>query len=168
MSTGLETRPSATTYDVEKLVGMAWRGQIRVPHFQRDFRWGREDVIRLFDSIVKGYPVGSLLLWVRPATEQTLTLGTLRIDAPRMDQSLWVVDGQQRITSLANALHEEGARETRFALAYDLRTENSFPGHPLKIHPSSRCPFCSICAGSCGGSPSTRRSPPSFRTRHST
>ncbi|MEU9830287.1 DUF262 domain-containing protein [Streptosporangium sp. NPDC048047] len=127
MSTGLETRPSATTYDVEKLVGMAWRGQIRVPHFQRDFRWGREDVIRLFDSIVKGYPVGSLLLWVRPAAEQTLTLGTLSIDAPRMDQSLWVVDGQQRITSLANALHEEGARETRFALAYDLRTEKFVP-----------------------------------------
>ncbi|MBB2909617.1 hypothetical protein FHS43_000863 [Streptosporangium becharense] len=127
MSSGLDTRPSATTYDVEKLVGMAWRGQIRVPHFQRDFRWGREDVIRLFDSIVKGYPVGSLLLWVRPAAEQILTLGALRIEAPRMDPSLWVVDGQQRITSLANALHEEGGRDPRFALAYDLRNERFIP-----------------------------------------
>lgn len=135
MSTGLDTRPSATTYDVEKLVGMAWRGQIRVPHFQRDFRWGREDVIRLFDSIVKGYPVGSLLLWVRPAVEQTLTLGTLQIESPRMDQSLWVVDGQQRITSLANALHEDGARESRFALAYDLRNERFVP------RPSAEDPY---------------------------
>src|SRR5437868_3613637 len=121
MSTGLDTRPSATTYDVERLVEMAWQGQIRVPHFQRDFRWGREDVMRLFDSIVKGYPVGSLLLWLRPAPAQALTLGSLRIDAPRLDQALWVVDGQQRVTSLANALHEDGARESRFALAYDLR-----------------------------------------------
>lgn len=127
MSTGLDTRPSATTYDVEKLVGMAWRGQIRVPHFQRDFRWGREDVIRLFDSIVKGYPVGSLLLWVRPASKQKLTLGALRIEAPRLDQSLWVVDGQQRITSLANALHEDGARDSRFALSYDLRNARFVP-----------------------------------------
>ncbi|GAA3833723.1 hypothetical protein GCM10022226_63860 [Sphaerisporangium flaviroseum] len=47
MSNGLDTRPSATTYDVERLVSMAWQGKVRVPHFQRDFRWGREDVIRL-------------------------------------------------------------------------------------------------------------------------
>ncbi|MEU4829705.1 DUF262 domain-containing protein [Streptosporangium sp. NPDC023615] len=127
MSTGLDTRPSATTYDVEKLVGMIWRGQIRVPHFQRDFRWGREDVIRLFDSIVRGYPVGSLLLWLRPAAKQVLTLGALKIEAPSLDQSLWVVDGQQRIISLANALHEDGARDPRFALSYDLGEERFVP-----------------------------------------
>ncbi|GAA3441698.1 DUF262 domain-containing protein [Planomonospora venezuelensis] len=127
MSTGLGTRPSATTYDVEKLVGMAWQGQIRVPHFQRGLRWGREDVIRLFDSIIKGYPIGSLLLWVRPAAAQRITFGALRINAPRLDHSLWVVDGQQRVTSLANALHEDAARDPRFALAYDLREEKLAP-----------------------------------------
>jgi hypothetical protein len=127
MSTGLGTRPSATTYDVEKLVGMAWQGQIRVPHFQRELRWGREDVIRLFDSIVKGYPIGSLLLWVRRAAPETITLGALHIEAPKLDQSLWVVDGQQRVTSLANALHEAAARDPRFALAYDLREEEFVP-----------------------------------------
>ncbi len=31
-----------------------------------------------------------------------------------------MVDGQQRITSLANALHEDGAADPRFSLAYDL------------------------------------------------
>jgi len=81
MNTGLDTRPSAATYEMEKLVGMAWRGQIRVPHFQRDFRWNREDVVRLFDSIVKGFPVGSLLLWVRPAPAKRISLGALQIDA---------------------------------------------------------------------------------------
>lgn len=60
MSTdGLETQPSATTYDMVDLVAEAWRGRVRVPHFQRDFRWGRKDVIRLFDSIVRGFPIGS-------------------------------------------------------------------------------------------------------------
>ncbi|MGH8907619.1 MAG: DUF262 domain-containing protein [Egibacteraceae bacterium] len=108
MSTGLDMRVSATTYDLEDLVTEAWAGRIRVPHFQRDFRWTRRDVIRLFDSIVKGYPIGSLLLWVRPAEAQRIRLGALEIDAPRMEQALWVVDGQQRITSLANALHEGG------------------------------------------------------------
>lgn len=105
MSTGLDMRVSATTYDLEDLVTDAWEGRIRVPHFQRDFRWTLQDVIRLFDSIVKGYPVGSLLLWVREADAQRIRLGALDIDAPQVQQALWVVDGQQRITSLANALH---------------------------------------------------------------
>lgn len=81
------------------------------------------DVIRLFDSIVKRYPVGSLLLWRRPAPAQRLTLGALRIEAPQIDQALWVVDGQQRVTSLANALHPDGAGDTRFNLGYDVRDD---------------------------------------------
>ena len=121
MSSGLETRPGATTIDLDDLVELAWSGRIRVPHFQRDFRWTRTDVIRLFDSIVKRYPVGSLLLWRRPAVEQRVPLGVLSIDAPAVDQALWVVDGQQRIVSLANALHDDGATDPRFALAYDVQ-----------------------------------------------
>jgi hypothetical protein len=123
MSSGLETRPGATTLDLDDLVELAWSGQIRVPHFQRNFRWTRQDVIRLFDSIVKRYPVGSLLLWRRPAPAQQLTLGELRIDAPQVDHALWVVDGQQRVTSLANALHPDGARDPRFDLGYDVRDD---------------------------------------------
>ncbi|MGW0545620.1 DUF262 domain-containing protein, partial [Streptomyces griseoincarnatus] len=122
MSSGLDTQPSATAFDLEDLVAQAWRGYIRVPHFQRDFRWGRQDVARLFDSIAKGYPVGSLLLWVRPAPKQIVRLGELEIKAPEVDRSFWVVDGQQRVTSLANALHPDGGRDPRFALAYDLRS----------------------------------------------
>lgn len=122
MSSGLDTRPGATTVELDDLVSLAWTGRIRVPHFQRDFRWTREDVIRLFDSIVKGYPVGSLLLWRRPAAARRVRLGALSINAPAVDQALWVVDGQQRITSLANVLHDEGTADPRFALAYDVRT----------------------------------------------
>ncbi|MCE7004933.1 DUF262 domain-containing protein [Kibdelosporangium philippinense] len=116
---GLDTQPSATTYDLDDLIANAWRGRIRVPHFQRDFRWSTQDVIRLFDSIVKGYPIGSLLLWVRKSPATRLTLGRLSMDAPAFEESLWVVDGQQRITSLANALHPEGHLYTPFSIYYD-------------------------------------------------
>lgn len=134
MSTGPDARPNATSYDVEGLVAEAWAGRIRVPRFQRDFRWGRQDVIRLFDSILRGYPIGSLLLWVRPAPAQDLTLGTLDVSAPALETALWVVDGQQRLTSLANALHESGARDPRFALAYDLRNR-TVGGRPSQHSP---------------------------------
>lgn len=122
MATGIDSQSRAGTLDVEELVGLAWTGRIRVPHFQRDFRWGWEDVRRLFDSIAKGYPIGSLLLWVRPAPAQMLQLGALQIEAEKATEALWVVDGQQRITSLANALHPDGARDSRFALSYNIST----------------------------------------------
>ncbi|MGC4771118.1 DUF262 domain-containing protein [Micromonospora sp. DT44] len=131
---GLDTQPSAKTYDLEDLISEAWNGGIRVPHFQRDFRWGQQDVIRLFDSIVRGYPVGSLLLWVRRSPAQKIALGVLEIDAPSTDNALWVVDGQQRITSLANALHPEGNRHPPFNIFYDL-VDRDFVPPPLVDDP---------------------------------
>lgn len=35
MSGGLDTQPTATTLDVERLARRAWEGRIRIPHFQR-------------------------------------------------------------------------------------------------------------------------------------
>jgi Protein of unknown function DUF262 len=127
MSAGLDTKPKATTLELEELTTLAWAGAIRVPHFQRPLRWQRGDVIRLFDSIVRGYPVGSFLLWRRPAPAENLQLGALRIAAPAVSNALWVVDGQQRIISLANALHPDGLSDPRFALAYDLKMEQFVP-----------------------------------------
>ncbi|WP_328915364.1 MULTISPECIES: DUF262 domain-containing protein [unclassified Streptomyces] len=129
---GLDTQPSADTYELDDLIPRAWAGQVRVPHFQRSFRWGTDDVLRLFDSIVRGYPIGSLLLWVRHSPAGRITLGALSIDAQESENALWVVDGQQRITSLANALHPEGNLHAPFNVFYDL-AEKSFiarPAHP--------------------------------------
>lgn len=39
------------------------KGLIQVPAFQRDFVWNNEKKLDLFDSIKKGYPIGSILLW---------------------------------------------------------------------------------------------------------
>lgn len=134
MPTRLDARPSARTFDVEELVSMAWGGLIRVPHFQRDFRWALDDVRKLFDSMLKGYPIGSLLLWTRQAPAQTLQLGALTIEAKESTDSLWVVDGQQRLTSMANALHPDAQRDSRFALSYELETGN-FVKSPQAEHP---------------------------------
>lgn len=127
MSGGLGTRPMATTIAVEQLAQWTWLGRIRIPHFQRPLRWQRDDVIKLFDSILRGYPVGSLLLWKRPADAEVVQLGALRIDAPALTDARWVVDGQQRITALANALHPDGQSDERFRISYDLRKKAFVP-----------------------------------------
>ncbi|HZH38994.1 MAG TPA: DUF262 domain-containing protein, partial [Bacillales bacterium] len=38
-------------------------GKYKIPVFQRDFVWKQSQMIDLFDSILKGYPIGSLLFW---------------------------------------------------------------------------------------------------------
>jgi hypothetical protein len=133
---------AARTFDLAELVDLARDGRIRVPHFQRDFRWESKDVRRLFDSIIKGYPIGSLLLWRRPAPEDKIRLGALTLDVPARQDALWVVDGQQRLTSLVNALSTEAADDPRFTLSFDLRKMN-FSG-PRSVDPGTSLPLPSI------------------------
>lgn len=66
--------------------------------------------------------MGSLLLWKRPAEAARLRIGALDVDAPEVPDALWVVDGQQRITSLVNAVDPDGGRDRRFALGCSLKT----------------------------------------------
>lgn len=56
----LEKPPQAFSLTVRKILGKVLAGEIRVPDFQRPLRWKSPDVVKLFDSILKGYPIGSL------------------------------------------------------------------------------------------------------------
>lgn len=78
------------------------RGQIKIPQFQRDFVWGIQKSAALIDSIVKGYPVGTFIFW---ATKERLRhvrdIGSENLPPPREGETAaYVLDGQQRITSL--------------------------------------------------------------------
>jgi uncharacterized protein with ParB-like and HNH nuclease domain len=39
------------------------KGLIQIPAFQRDFVWSNNDRKDLFDSLKKGYPIGSIIFW---------------------------------------------------------------------------------------------------------
>ncbi|MEO3859390.1 DUF262 domain-containing protein [Acrocarpospora sp. B8E8] len=114
-------RLQATSIRPSDLVGLARVGRIRMPVFQRSYRWDRSDVVHLFDSILRGYPIGNLLLWQRPAVAGTVVIGHLSIAAPAVGDAYWVVDGQQRITSLVGALSAtEETVDPRFRIYFDL------------------------------------------------
>lgn len=95
--TGLKTDIGA----VEDLVHRVKRGSIRIPPPQSGLRWGSEDVLKLFDSIYRGYPIGSLILQQGEATAATVTFGPIKVEAPETTSARWVIDGQQRLVSLA-------------------------------------------------------------------
>lgn len=116
-----QSRPEAKVFKVEDLVRHARAGRIRVPPFQRNFKWKREDVEKLIDSIVRGYPIGTLLLWSKAAPATQAMLGDLAFDVNEQTQAWFVVDGQQRLVSLVTTLLPGLARPEKFDLYFDLR-----------------------------------------------
>nr|WP_311152836.1 DUF262 domain-containing protein [uncultured Actinomyces sp.] len=118
---------SSQSYSIAQLRSLVKAGRLRVPQFQRSFRWEKQDVLNLIDSVLRGYPIGSLLLWKREAGAGHLRIGALDVDAGSLPEALWVVDGQQRITSLVNVVDPEGARDSRFSLGYSLGEQKVIP-----------------------------------------
>lgn len=116
-------RLEASSFSVEHLLGRVRAGEVRVPSFQRRFKWTRSDVEKLVDSIHRSYPIGTLLLWKRPGPAERLVLGDLAFDVASSDSVLWVVDGQQRLTSLANVLLTDSPG-ARFDVAFDPLTSS--------------------------------------------
>ena len=102
-ATALETK----TYSVAKLLELIRTGKMRVPYFQRRFRWQDEDRRLLFDSLQKGFPAGTLLLAQGAAPAEHVVLGGFTADVGEVKDALWVVDGQQRLSTLAMALLDE-------------------------------------------------------------
>lgn len=117
-------RSGSVSYSIPDLVELASDGKIRVPTFQRQFVWRRSDILDLFDSIYRGFPVGTLLLWQHEALSAEIALGPIKLRAPRDDRALWVVDGQQRITTLFAALNSgPAAADEQFEVYFDLATQ---------------------------------------------
>lgn len=100
----LDRAPEARTETVANLVHLAHAGRIRVPRFQRRLNWEAKDVTTLFDSIYRGLPIGSLLMWKKPASAGLVSFGPVSFHATQTAEGWWVVDGQQRVTSLAASL----------------------------------------------------------------
>ena len=88
-----------------KLVERVAAGKVRVPRFQRAFVWNQPDLIALLDSVRRGFPIGSILVWdTEKGIQSTPRIGPLEI-SPSPDGSVgYLLDGQQRVSTLAGTL----------------------------------------------------------------
>ena len=88
-----------------RLVERVAAGKIRVPKFQRDFVWNQPDLSALLDSVRRGFPIGSILVWdTEKGIQSTPRIGPLGIQ-PSPDGSVgYLLDGQQRVSTLAGTL----------------------------------------------------------------
>jgi hypothetical protein len=111
----MATPARADRITVEDLLKWAREGRLRVPRFQRALRWDADDKWKLLDSMERGYPIGTLLLWKRAASTNDIGSPLPRGPDPPLQGDVYlVVDGQQRITTLweALALAPEAGRPT--------------------------------------------------------
>ena len=83
--------------------------KLESPSFQRGFVWEPEKVAFFIDSLYKGYPIGSLLFWrTNIRLENERQLGNYSLPEPTKGYPLdYVLDGQQRITSIFSVFQTE-------------------------------------------------------------
>ena len=88
-----------------RLVERVAAGKIRVPRFQRPFVWRQGDLHQLLDSVLHGFPIGSILVWdTQDAIETTERVGPVELDARPYGLVSYLLDGQQRVSTLVGTL----------------------------------------------------------------
>jgi hypothetical protein len=77
---------------------------IRLPDFQRDFRWKLSDINELLVSMLNGYPIGTFLFWRREEENDSIPSRSFeKVNKNGKEASkttALVLDGQQRLSSL--------------------------------------------------------------------
>lgn len=84
------------SYELSQLLGDIALGKLALPELQRPFVWNKTAVRDLLDSMYRGFPVGYLMLW--NATEVDSKI--IGVDGKQHTPTEFIVDGQQRLTSL--------------------------------------------------------------------
>lgn len=93
-------------YTISSLVDMYKRGELRLPEIQRHYVWRATRVRDLFDSLYRGYPSGSILMWETDEPVQTRDAAISQSPTAFAGRKL-LLDGQQRLTSLTSVLNGE-------------------------------------------------------------
>lgn len=119
--------PEPTIMSMQRLAERILDGEILLPKYQRPFCWSAPQVLRLLDSVMRNYPIGSILLW--RTTEQLAsenTVAGLDIPRPRPGQVVqYILDGHQRLASIVGALY---SGHGIWDISYDLNEQRFF--HP--------------------------------------
>ena len=83
------------------------QGNMRIPRFQRSYVWERSKIVKLLNSIYSEYPIGSFFLWETDSQMESFSRDISEFGFPNTPSSgkfQFILDGQQRITSLYVAL----------------------------------------------------------------
>ena len=138
-----------TPIPIEKVLDRIRDREYLLPAIQREFIWKPEQICMLFDSLMRGYPIGSFLFWeLKPATlsqfrfyEFIRNYHQLNAPhcppyqgAPRVGVTA-ILDGQQRLSSLNIGLRGSHAQKLPYKWANNL---DAYPRKLLYLNVAAR------------------------------
>lgn len=94
-------------WNIQKIFNELENGNMKIPRFQRGYVWERSKIVKLLNSILEEHPIGSFFIWeadvkYRNFCREIEELGFQQ--KPEASKFKFIIDGQQRITSLYVAL----------------------------------------------------------------
>ena len=111
----MEKKFNSNESPLAELLGRAERGQLQLPDFQRGWVWDDEHIRSLLVSISLSYPIGAVMTLAAGNPDVNfkarLLEGVTLAATPEPDVLL--LDGQQRLTSLFQALKSRGPVHTQ-------------------------------------------------------
>lgn len=132
-------------FTIKNLIKKIDNNEYVLPALQREFVWKLEQIERLFDSIMKGYPIGSFLFWnvqneninkyefynILKEYHQRDARHNTKINISHKDSVTAILDGQQRITSIYIAL--KGTYSYKIKGAWK-NNDNAYPSRQLYLN----------------------------------
>lgn len=101
---------SASVDGYLSIIRKAYEGRLKLPAFQRDWKWKPSQVTLLLDSLRQGFPIGSFL-FIQANPSVDLAPKSFRGSAPDAEAASaeeLVLDGQQRITAGLELFYDLG------------------------------------------------------------
>src|SRR5438876_6840258 len=96
-----EPRLEHQNIKIKDLIEQYRSGRIVIPEFQRDYVWKKSKAPLLIDSLYRGFPVSSMILW--QSDEETRSRRT-EPRPKRASLMSWLIDGQQRVIMLVRTM----------------------------------------------------------------
>lgn len=121
-----------TDISVKELVNKVKRKELSLPEMQRKYVWPATRVRDLLDSLYRGYPSGNILVWETDEDVVTRDMSVLPSQLPTTSSRLLLLDGQQRITSLASILTGEPVQVRNRKRPIDILFNLDHPEGPPK------------------------------------
>lgn len=102
------------TLEVGNVLKDVITGKIGLPDLQRPFVWKNDKVRDLLDSMLRGYPIGYVMLWEPPADDASKKSQIGDNEKAYAVPKELVIDGQQRLTALLAVFYGVEVRDSTF------------------------------------------------------
>lgn len=107
-------QPSSLDTNLDKLLLEVSEGTMQLPEFQRDWTWDDNRIRGIITSLSQGYPMGAIMRLQYGNPEIKFKYRTISgVKATEIIPDYLVLDGQQRLTSIYQALYSSNVVKTK-------------------------------------------------------